>query len=253
MPNYLVKDVIYYCNITTARCTRLSQQSIDYYDFTFVLEGTLNYYANNQKYTLHKHDAILLKPNTLRARDAGTEAVRYVSFNFHIFEDAKLPFDEFLPKCITANMRKILSTYPSSHLSSLHYSREKCQIMLNYLLYELLDEITAQIQYPNEHVLNILNYVEDHIHEKLSLQEIACQINMSKEYVSYLFKKEMHQTLTDYIHERKLLIARDLILLGEMSLADVAAYMGFENYNYFCRLFKRRFEITPSQLVESKN
>lgn len=253
MLDYLVRDIIYYCNITANKCTRLPVQTIDYYDFTFVLEGSIVYYANDQKYVLHKNDAILLPSGTLRARVPGNTKVRYVSFNFHIFDEIDLDIPKYIPKCITANMRKILSTYPSSHFSSLPYSREKCGILLNQLLYELKEELTPQTICPNEHIINILNYIDSHIHEKLSLQEIANEVNMSKEYISYLFRKEMERTLTDYINERKLLIAHELILLREMSLTDIASYMGYENYNYFCRLFRRYFGMTPSQLIGTRN
>lgn len=252
MINYLVRDIIYYCNITANKCTRLALQSIDYYDFTLVLEGTITYYANGRKYILHKNDAMFLRPGTLRSREPCVGNVRYVSFNFYTFDTVELPLNKFLPQCITANMRKLLSTYPAIHLTSQPYSKETCGSMLNQLLYELINELTPQTPCSNEHVLNILSYIENHIHEKLSLQEIASQVNMSKEYVSYLFHKEMNQTLTDYINEHKLLIAHELVLLGEMSLADVASHMGYENYNYFCRLFKRCFGMTPSQLMETK-
>lgn len=252
MIHYLVRDISYYCNITAGKCTKLTLQPIPYYDFTLVLEGELTYHANDQTYILHKNDALFLRPGTLRSREPGTKKVRYVSFNFYISEDAELPFEEYIPKCITVNMRRILSTYPAVHLTTLPYSKEKCVSMLNHLLYELLEELTPQNLCPNEHILEILNYIDNHIHEKLSLQNIANEVNMSKEYISYLFRKEMHRTLTDYINERKLLIAHELILLGEMSLTDVASYMGYENYNYFCRLFKRYYEMTPSQLLETR-
>jgi len=68
---------------------------------------------------------------------------------------------------------------------------------------------------------------------------------LSKEYTSYIFKKEIGKTLTDYVNERKMLLAQELIRNGEMSLTDIAVYLGFENYNYFSRLFKRYVEISP--------
>lgn len=252
MIRYLVHDIIYYCSITAAKCTRLPLQPIPYYDFTFVLEGELTYHANVQTYTLYKNDALFLPPGSLRSRDPGTKKVRYVSFNFHLSEDAQLPFDKYIPGCITANMRKILSTYPSAHLTPHPYSKEKCGMILNQLLYELLEELTPKNRCSNEHVVNILNHIDSHIHEKLSLQDVARQVNMSKEYVSCLFRKEMGLTVTDYINEQKLRIAYELLLLGEMSLADVASHMGYENYNYFCRLFKRYYEMPPSQLLETR-
>ena len=88
-------------------------------------------------------------------------------------------------------------------------------------------------------------YIEEHITEDLRLQKISEQMNLSKEYTSYIFKKETGKTLTDYVNERKILLAGELIRSGGISLTEVAAYLGFENYNYFSRLFKRYMEISP--------
>lgn len=250
MQSYLVSEVLHYCNITTQKCQKIVEHMIDYYDLTFVLDGELVYYGNGEKYVLHKNDAIFFKPQTLRARDNGNETVRYVSFNFYAFPDADLPFDSFMPGCITSNIRKLLHVYPHSHLSSLYHSKEKCANMLNYILYELLD--TASSKCDNEHIVKILSYIEEHITEKISLQSVSAHVSLSKEYTSYIFKREMGKTLTAYVNERKLLLARELIQSKEMSLASVASYLGFENYNYFSRLFRRYLDVTPVSLRKSK-
>ena len=45
-----------------------------------------------------------------------------------------------------------------------------------------------------------------------------------------------------------MLLAKELVLRNEMSLSDLSAYLGYENYNYFSRLFKRYFDVTPISL-----
>ena len=80
----------------------------------------------------------------------------------------------------------------------------------------------------------------------MSLQSISREIGLTKEYTANIFKKETKITLTNYINERKMLLAKELILRNEMSLGDLSAYLGYDNYNYFSRLFKRHFGITPT-------
>jgi len=246
MEGYLVKQLSHYCNISVSRCQTIEPQRISFYDLTFVLDGEMTYHANGTKYCLKKHDAVFLPPDTLRSRDAGTEPVSYVSFNFQLFEEQKLSFPLYLPDCITPSIRRLVSIYPTSHLSSLHYSREKCCILLNYILYELLDE--ASFHSGNDHILKILRYIEEHIREKITLQTISQQMNLSREYTSYLFKREMNKTLTDYVNERKLLLAKEMLTAYEMPLHDVAQHLGFDHYNYFCRLYKRQFGISPGNM-----
>ena len=75
-------------------------------------------------------------------------------------------------------------------------------------------------------------------------------MNLSREYTSYIFKKEMDKTLTAYVNERKLLLAKELIIDGAMTLTDIASYLGYENYNYFSRIFKQNLGITPIALKQ---
>lgn len=122
--------------------------------------------------------------------------------------------------------------------------------MLNFILFELID--VTSLKSSNPYVLKIAKYIGEHITEKMTLQSISQEIGLTKEYTANIFKKEMKITLTNYINERKMLLAKDLIISNEMSLGDLSAYLGYENYNYFSRLFKRYFGITPTNL-KSKN
>ena len=56
------------------------------------------------------------------------------------------------------------------------------------------------------------------------------------------------KTVTEYINEQKMLLARSIIESGEMSLLDISEYLGYNNYNYFCRVFKRVFGVPPTKM-----
>jgi two-component system response regulator YesN len=100
--------------------------------------------------------------------------------------------------------------------------------------------------------LKVTRYVGEHITDKMSLQSISGVIGLSKEYTANIFKKEVGKTLTDYINERKMLLAKELITRNEMKLTDVASYLGYDNYNYFSRLFKRHFDFSPIEVKNKK-
>lgn len=251
MSPYIVGDLHHYCNVTLNHCSQIPSFVIHYYDFTFVLEGTLIYYGDGEKYILNSGDAIFFPPGTLRSREELFGTVSYVSFNFDTFDNISLPFAPFLTNCINQEIRRLVSVYPTSHLSALFYSKEKCMLMLNYILLELMNNYSVSSQ--NEHIHKILKYIDEHINEQLSLRIISKEINLSREYTSYIFKKEMSTTLTDYINERKLLLAKELISRQNMTLSQVAQHISFDNYNYFCRLFKKHFGISPGQYMRSLN
>ncbi len=248
MQHYLVKDISHYCNVTKSIYGTLLERPIPYYDFSFILDGAMMYYADGMKIPLQKNDAIFLPPGTIRTREPVQDTVHFVSFNFTAMEDAAFSFPLYMSNCITPNIRRLVSLYPPSHLSNFYYSKEKCINMLNYILLELAEfsELTSN----NEHVIKILHYIEEHITENLTLQTISAKMNLSKEYTSYMFKKEMGKTLTAYVNERKLLLAKEMIIDGAMTLTDIASYLGYENYNYFSRIFKNNLGITPIALKQ---
>ena len=246
----MVKDILHYCNVSLNKCSKISKTTIEYYDFTFVLSGTMTYTADDETIVLNKNDAIFLKPGTVRSRDMGNEPVKFVSFNFTVMPNTQLTLENFLPNCITSDIKKIISAFPQSHLSPYYHSKEKVANMLNFILFELIDVMSLKSS--NPYVLKIAKYIGEHITEKMTLQSISQEIGLTKEYTANIFKKEMKITLTNYINERKMLLAKDLIISNEMSLGDLSAYLGYENYNYFSRLFKRYFGITPTNL-KSKN
>jgi len=240
---YPVAELTHYCNVALSRCPKIIEKEIDYYDFTFVFEGTMTYIIDGKTITLNKNDAIFLKPGTLRAREAGTVAVAYASFNFLAAPEAEFPFESYMESCITDNIKKLVHLFPGTHRAGYNYAQQKCTNMLNYILFELLDRTTMRTN--DAHISDIYDYIETHIGEKLSLTDISTHIRLSREHTSALFKKKTGKTIMEYINERKLCIAREYILSSELSLSEIAKLVGFDNYNYFSRVFKKQFEMTP--------
>ena len=245
----IARSVLHYCNVSLGKCQHILEREIGYYDFTFVLEGEMIYYANGERLVLQRNDAILLPPQTLRAREERIGNVRYVSFNFEVCEGAELELPLLIRGGITQEMRNAVMNFPLSHIVPNNLSREKCRALLDYLLLCLLDgkEITTK----NEHVLEMLHYIDIKITEKLTLKRISDQVGLTREYASALFKREMNQTLTDYVNGQKLELARAMILGNEISLSDISSSLGFENYHYFSRLFKQKFGTSPMQFKKN--
>jgi len=246
MENYLVKEVFHYVNVNVSQCLEIPEEKIDFYDFTFVLSGEMTYTSNGVTYVLGKNDAIFLKPGTIRTREGSNESVKYVSFNFHLMPGVNVPFDDFIPNCISTDIRKLVSAFPQSRLSTHYHSEQKLANMLNYIIFEIMD--VTSLNCNNEHVIKILRHIEENITKDLSLHVISEKINLTKEYTSHIFRREMGKSLTDYVNEKKMLYAKELILDREMSLTDIATHLGYSNYNYFSRLFKKHFNINPISL-----
>jgi len=239
-----VEGMHYHCDARQKRCTLLRPKEIPYYDLTFVLKGKMTYLANGRELVLEKGDAILLRPGTLRARLAGEEPVHFVSFNFYVREGAILSHAELMKAVLTPAIPKLVTALPQRRISATDSRADgKAVALLEYILLELLD--AQERKSDNAHVVAVLDYVCAHIGEHIMLRDVAAQVNLSKEYICALFKREMGCTLTEYVNTYRLALARERIEAGESALAEIAASLGFENYHYFSRSFKKKYGVPP--------
>lgn len=244
MASYIVKSIQHFCNISVNKCKKIKSHVISYYDLTFVLKGEMTYLANGIPYHLGKNDAILLPPGTLRERLEGKEKVEYGSFNFQVFSDEELPKEIFLKNVITQDIRKILSLFSQQHLAPTYHSEEKLYNVLNYILFEIID--TVAFESNNAHVINIKKFIDENLSQQITLTMISDHLHLSKEYISNLFQKNVQKTVVEYINERKMLVAKSMIQAGDLPLQNIAEHLGFENYSYFSRVFKKHFNISPA-------
>lgn len=100
-------------------------------------------------------------------------------------------------------------------------------------------------------VKEVISYIDFHYAEDLSLSFFAELFSVSKSYLSGLFKKETGVTLTDYIHQVRNRRAITLINSSSLSITTVAASCGYNDINYFIRMFKREYGMSPKQYQKS--
>lgn len=226
-------------------CSAIQKKPINYYELTLVLSGSITYYSGEDKINLEKGDAVFLTPGTIRRREQGEKPAHYISFNFLLKEGVSLPFKTHLKKVVNDDIRKLISVYHLKHLSHKYHSKEKCQNILNYILFEIMN--MQKFESKNVHVINIIKYIDEHITEKLTLRDIADKFHLSSEYTSCIFKKETGKQLMQYINEQKILIAKKIILKEGMSLTELAFHLGYENYDYFSKTFKKYIGVSPNR------
>lgn len=95
-------------------------------------------------------------------------------------------------------------------------------------------------------VKHVLTYIHDHYNQALRLDDIAADAGISKPYLCRVFKKHTGDTITRYIHSLRLNLAKTLITEGS-SVSRAGAAVGYDDYNYFSRRFKKEFGRPPSR------
>lgn len=94
-------------------------------------------------------------------------------------------------------------------------------------------------------ILKVYQYVEKHLHDKISLDTMSEEIGVSKNYLCNLFKKETGQTIGDYISTQKVNTAKDLLAYTEFSSQDISNYLGYSSMSHFIKVFKNITGMTP--------
>ena len=96
-------------------------------------------------------------------------------------------------------------------------------------------------------ILDAIEYIETNIHRKLSLKMIADYLHMNESTLSRMFKNETGVNVNYYINERKMKKAMELLSRQDSMIKDVALAVGIEDQLYFNKVFKKYYNISPSE------
>lgn len=95
-------------------------------------------------------------------------------------------------------------------------------------------------------VRNILAYLDINYTSDCSLSFLAEHAKISKEHLSRQFKKELGTNISSYIADMRTKKAAELLKTTQLSISDISMYVGYSDSNYFVKIFKKRYGMTPS-------
>ena len=226
----------------------LESVKIGFYELSFILNGTMTYYINNEKVTLNKGDILFLQPGLIRRR-AKIQNCEYISYNYYVDDENTdsfaLPLQ--IRNGISAEILMILRAGNEIHFHHL-YEHELLEPILKCLLQCILNN--CKMERISDIVKSIKEYIINHINEPITLEQISKSLFFSTVYCSSIFKKEMGISIIDYCLNEKIKLAKKLII-ENVELKTIADQLGFSTYNYFSRTFKKREGITPMQYKQN--
>lgn len=103
---------------------------------------------------------------------------------------------------------------------------------------------------PSDKLKNVLDYIEMHFAEPISVSELAKLIFYSDYHFMRFFKKHMNMTCVEYINNLRLEKSVELFEQGNTSILDVSLSVGFHNLSYFHRAFKKKYHMTPLSFIK---
>lgn len=96
-------------------------------------------------------------------------------------------------------------------------------------------------------ILQTTNYIKEHLTKRISLDQAAAQVYLSKSYFCRIIKNELGSTFTEYVNQLRIDRSKTLLYKSELSIAEISALVGFEDQSYFTRIFRRLTGISPQK------
>lgn len=111
---------------------------------------------------------------------------------------------------------------------------------------ELTKFVPANLQ-ELERLEKMLNYLNMHFTEVISLQDLADQVHLSREVCCRFFKKMTGKTITGYLEEYRVNKSFSLVQSGQYSMTQITEMVGFSNPSRFASAFRKRFGCNPGE------
>ncbi|OMF18527.1 hypothetical protein BK133_30440 [Paenibacillus sp. FSL H8-0548] len=259
------------------------------YEIYYFCGGECKYLINNRIYDLQPGDIILLDGLTLHKpnpRDVSTYTRSMLHFSPTWLQELMTvlgvpnllaPFQN-LNNCllrtgndesgqfVDAQMKKLAillvqmddemqKTGKKSELLEAEVKLELVQLLLG--IYKMAQRefmhVKKKMTSKEQHAEAISTWIDAHYMEKVSLDQLAADLNLSKYYAAHIFKEVSGFTVMEYVMGCRLNQVKYLLEMEpDQSLADVSRAAGFESVSHFSRYFKDKMNVTPSRYRANK-
>ncbi|MBE5882165.1 MAG: AraC family transcriptional regulator [Lachnospiraceae bacterium] len=99
----------------------------------------------------------------------------------------------------------------------------------------------------SKHIVLCVDYIHAHIHERITTGQLAQHCGLHVSYLSRLFKKETGVGIGDYIRNRKIEGAQNMLKYSEYSFSEIATFFAFSSQSHFVKVFRECVGVTPKE------
>lgn len=96
------------------------------------------------------------------------------------------------------------------------------------------------------------DYIYNHLHEKITVAQLAKYVSLSADYVSRLFKKELGIGVSRYILSKKIETAKNMLLYSQYTISEISTTLAFSTQSYFTEQFRKQTGTTPADFRVKK-
>lgn len=245
-----------------------SSRIIDSYEIICGIEGTLPMEVDNEFFEIEAGQMMIIPPGVPHKGFKQTQGtIRFLWFHFSLDtvqsldqqEAQQLLTDDFCPNQLLLlpnyhdklNMNRLYLMI--NQLLDLYQDQvvpPYIDAYLNSILYEITHQTMQLLKsslLENDTLQPIQDWIRIHAFEKISLQSIANHFNYNKNYLSRKYKNETGIGITMQITKHRIDQAKLLLAESNLSIEEIAAYVGYDDAKYFMRTFRKFENMTPTQ------
>ncbi len=116
-----------------------------------------------------------------------------------------------------------------------------------------IDNVFGSIYSGSSYIISqSVHHINSNYMNRLTLKKLADYLHINESYLSKLFKKEMDTNFSDYLNSVRIKRSKELLKNSDMSILDIALYVGYDNQSYFTKVFKKMTGITPKKYRDNK-
>lgn len=272
MVSFRQEDFMYYSNSGVP--TKLKTHLHQCYEFLYFIDGDSSYIVENTIYDAKPGDLFITRPKEVHSL-AFRSQKQYIRTFFQIspdyLDESQSNLLDFINNAplgqgnrITAESMRgiqtanilnkiehyVLNRIPESDLMIKTYVIQLL-VQLKYAAANETDTLSASFESSkpeNSRIQEILDYIEKHITDTISLDELAEKFYINKYYLCHTFKSETGVTIKEFVNTRRISRAKDLIM-GGANMTDLCYKCGFGDYSSFYKTFKKMTGKSPKAFL----
>lgn len=235
-------------------------ESHSMYELTYVDRGQLHCVVDGNGFSLKQGQLMVFEPHQwhMQYTDLNLSA-RFLTIAFDLDSELKTNFANRVFEFSSAEavfLKQLLREIDTNDVFSGDFIRCNLKMLLLSLLRDTSGRkkrLKTPVALRNENIIvsRTLQYIADHVYDKLSVEIIAKETGVSASHMTALFHRQMNISPGEYIRRVKLEESKTLIREGKMNFSQIAAALNYSSIHHFSRQFKDNFGISPSEYSKS--
>ncbi|MDQ6418374.1 AraC family transcriptional regulator [Paenibacillus sp. LHD-117] len=239
-------------------------------ELLLVLKGNLDVYLEQDSYHLGPGDLVVIGASELH-RDKSAKDLDYIVLQFDLeqfFDHSSIPYIRYfsathaplskanyifeenaevkaeIASCISRILEEATNKTTGYELAASILIKK---ILLLLLRNDTRKMLVEQDNFDKVRLKPVLDYVENHLTDRIQVEEVCKIANMSYYYFVKYFKKTIGLSFTEYVNYRKVKWAERILLTKDLSISEVGEKIGMPNMAHFYKMFKKYNDCSPKQ------